>query len=703
MELLKPWHGQAYVMRLEPSRRFSTILGVVLVGLSLGGLLWLRGQRESASATTSGGRMAPDTLSFFTWGATAFLVLGFVTALVNGRRWLLMRRIVTMSTSRDGRALRPRTEWTVEGARAQRVPRLSIENGWTGRDAPVERRLRRVTGTSNVTGGRPMRMAYLRLFDNQPRSRTFLQGAWREFGYVYMLRSASSVSPGELRELRRYGIDKLFVSSRSELRSELTLENQAPQLTRFRVFRHLAPTVVRTYDRYGAFPPVAVLCHGSFWRAAVDELLLRVDAVCLDLSGFRPKHQGTGYELQRVIDRFPIERVLFLADPTSNLTFLSHVLDSAWQQMAADSPNATGDARTTHLAITDRLQTTVTRNASGQEIRRETRLLARRKQTRRIAAGLQSVLSSAPPVRREPWGTPASAPSPDDESRTSGGVPRSSPIGWVAALALTGATALGLATAAPGLAVGAYGSVEADLPSGDPSSGVSSAADVVTVPDVLGDDVHSATQRLQELGFEASVTPVPYDAPLGVVIYQWPTAGTTADRGTGVQLEVSAGPESPSHGGTTEVPSLIGVDIEVAETLLSQRELRSYVVPTDSPEPAGMVLDCVPGEGEPVVQGTTVQLAVASGRNTIPDVLLRTLEDAETLMNEAGFAVELTMLETDEAEAGLVVHQSEPAGASAKLGSIVALTVAVPPIMDVPPMESPALDPSAASTITPTP
>lgn len=690
MGILKPWLGQGYVMRLEPSRRASTIVGVLLMGLALGGLLWLRERRESPSGTLTGDQLPPDALTFLTWAATVVLLLGFVMALVNGRRWWLNRRIVRLSMSKDGRELRPRTEWTVDGARAQRVPRLSIEDGWTRRDRRVKRRLRRVTSTSNVIGEEPIRVAYLRIFDNQPRSRTFLQGAWREFGYVYMLRSASSVSPAEFRGLRRYGVEEMFVSSHKDLDSELAMGESSPQRTRLRGFRHLAPTVVRTYDGYGAFPPVAVLCHGSFWRAAVDELLLRVDAVCLDLSGFRPKHEGTGYELQRVIDRFPIERVLFLADPKSNLKFLGGEIDRAWRQMSADSPNTNDAARTTHMAVTDRVRITITQNEHGQETRRETRLIAQRKQTRRIAAGLQLAIASAPPVRREPWGTPATAPTPVEVSQTYRSDSLSSPLGWIAALVLALLTVFGLAIAAPGLAPGVY------APKETVATKPSITTESVTVPDVVEERVRSAKRQLEQQGFEVSVGRVQDDAPRGTVIGQSPSAGTEWAEGSTVRLTVSAGRQQSPDPQLTTVPQVVGESLKDAEKMIIGANLEPLVAdePVSSSLSAGTVVDCEPGEGESADEGTTVELVVASGFNSVPNLVGKQQSEAEQYLKEEGFEVTITKSETEEVASGEVTGQSADAGTSLAVGTSIELTVAISPT------ETPTPSPSPASIIT---
>jgi hypothetical protein len=46
-----------------------------------------------------------------------------------------------------------------------------------------------------VVGRPPLHIVYLRVFENGACARIFVQGAWREFGYVYLLRSAASVGP----------------------------------------------------------------------------------------------------------------------------------------------------------------------------------------------------------------------------------------------------------------------------------------------------------------------------------------------------------------------------------------------------------------------------------------------------------------------------------------------------------------------------
>ena len=69
-------------------------------------------------------------------------------------------------------------------------------------------------------------------------------------------------------------------------------------------------------------------------------LLYRADLVVLDLSGMMPGNAGTRYEIQRVIDRIPIERVIFLADRRSDRDYLHDEIGRAWSQMAFGLPNS---------------------------------------------------------------------------------------------------------------------------------------------------------------------------------------------------------------------------------------------------------------------------------------------------------------------------------------------------------------------------
>jgi len=55
--------------------------------------------------------------------------------------------------------------------------------------------------------------------------------------------------------------------------------------------------------------------------------------------------------LQRVVDRFPIDHVMLLAETTSDRHFLTAQVGGASAQMAEGSPNTGSDRRTVHVEL----------------------------------------------------------------------------------------------------------------------------------------------------------------------------------------------------------------------------------------------------------------------------------------------------------------------------------------------------------------
>jgi hypothetical protein len=172
-------------------------------------------------------------------------------------------------------------------------------------------------------------------------------------GYVYLLRSADQVPAEELDAAEATGsVASMFIATPAQLDAALADvrvgRNELPPMPDglVRKWRWLATSLENQ-----AYPQRAFLCHGNFWKTAVDLLLQRMDLVMVDLTGFGLDNTGTAYELQRVIDTFPIERVTLLADRTSDQPFLAAQVRAAWSRMADGSPNAGTGGRTVHVEL----------------------------------------------------------------------------------------------------------------------------------------------------------------------------------------------------------------------------------------------------------------------------------------------------------------------------------------------------------------
>jgi hypothetical protein len=318
----------------------SFVFALVVIALVTAGALLARYRPESAGDS--------DDLDV---GEAVVVVLFGIGLLVMGvgslRRWLRARRVEELSedpTLGVGTPPEPSTR------RAPVIPRLEVAISAPG--SPPTRSPRRIVSTAeNVFGRRPWNLAYLRLFENEARVREFLDGPWRECGYVHLIRSATSVGPEEL-EAAEEG-DPVFINSDSWLLTELAAQPAEPLPPGKHVLSTIAGGTVKVRDPYGSYPVRSLLCHSSYWKSALDVLLERMDVVVLDLSGYQRENLGTGYELQRVIDRFPISRCVLLADPLSDSDFLEAQVQEAWLRMADGSPNAGEQPREVRIAPTE--------------------------------------------------------------------------------------------------------------------------------------------------------------------------------------------------------------------------------------------------------------------------------------------------------------------------------------------------------------
>jgi hypothetical protein len=560
-------------MWLEPGRRAATVMGCVVAGAGAAEVLGT--SRASQAAGSS-------TVSVLGWIGLVLLCAGLLFALVNLRRWRASSAVRRFVESEDSGSVQPDGIMQIAEVGSSRIPQLEID--WIPRRGLASVRAQRVTPDSNVAGRPPLQIAYLRLFDNQPRARTFLEGAWREFGTVFMLRSASSVSTRELRSLRRgdVGEDGIgLVRTRAQLLEAIASTGREPVRRRRARLTGLAPTRVTCWDWHGSYAPVAVLCHGGFWKEAVDELLLHVDLVCLDLSGFQHINEGTAYELQRVVDRFPLERVAFLCDPHSDTRYLAASIQQAWERMAVGSPNEGVASRWTQMAETDTFVTTIQVDQKGQERSRHTRLHARRRQTRRLAAELQRRVAAAPEPPRAPWRNPTGWVTVAPPRASVSGL---SVLRTVAGVLVSTALVIGAFLAPSAIAT----QEQAMSARWRPPSSTHAVPTPVTDPGTGAGD-RSLDVREQDTPDTTPDTTPPDTTP--------PDRGTTA---IGTPTGIS-------------VPTVLGRTVDDAVATLTQAGLRSRIDRRPSTRPAGEVIGQDPEDGASVEPGRTVVLTVSTG------------------------------------------------------------------------------------------
>ncbi len=186
---------------------------------------------------------------------------------------------------------------------------------------------------------RPARLLLLRTFGFRRRSeRLFdqLSARWRYAGPIELIAAPDlaghSVDPAKFLDFLGGRLRRRFVIEPSDLDRRLAAVDDRPDPdARYRINE--------------------VFCGDDAWREAVRRLMQSSDLVVMDLRGFTPSNQGCVFELQSLIDRVPVEKIVLLVDATADVAFLRRTLNDCWHKMAEASPNRSSSAAVTLLDV----------------------------------------------------------------------------------------------------------------------------------------------------------------------------------------------------------------------------------------------------------------------------------------------------------------------------------------------------------------
>ncbi len=193
---------------------------------------------------------------------------------------------------------------------------------------------------------------------------------------------------------------------------------------------------------------------------------------------------------------------------------------------------------------------------------------------------------------------------------------------------------------------------------------------IIQVPSVVGLTPAEAKSLLHN--FTVNVTQGP-DAhiPMGRVASQLPLATSRVSAGSSISIIISEGP------GQTTVPiDLIGKALaEARNSLLAAGLSVTQIVPVDSNQSPGTVLQVNPTPGSTLPAGSGVILQIASGSALVPLVTSISEIEAQTILTQAGFLFKIIYAYDATQTLGNVLAQAPAAGASQSIGSSVTITV----------------------------
>ena len=197
----------------------------------------------------------------------------------------------------------------------------------------------------------------------------------------------------------------------------------------------------------------------------------------------------------------------------------------------------------------------------------------------------------------------------------------------------------------------------------------------VTVPRVVGESEALASRRLRAAGLEpAPAIASSASVPSGDVIYQLPSAGSRAPKGSRVTIGVSSGPGSAALGSYAGQTAAQAINkLRAAGFNPSRKDQPSSSVAV------GKVIGTEPPAGTELQVGSPVVVLVSSGpaQVRVPDVSGDSRNGAEAALTAVGLTVGTVTQQVSTTQvAGSVISQSPAAGSSVGTGTHVDLTIA---------------------------
>ncbi len=197
----------------------------------------------------------------------------------------------------------------------------------------------------------------------------------------------------------------------------------------------------------------------------------------------------------------------------------------------------------------------------------------------------------------------------------------------------------------------------------------------ITVPNVVGKPVEVAETSLKKLDLKVAVDEIASDeVPVGQVISQTPSAGTTVKARRIIHLTVSKG------GSAMLIPDLKGLTLEQAKERLEKLGLTLGAVENgnDPDKPADVIISQSPESGTNTSKGTRVNIVININKKAeVPNVVGMPLSEARNALLAAHLSIG-TITSTDGISAddnnAVVVDQNPQSGESAS-NSVVNLSI----------------------------
>ena len=211
---------------------------------------------------------------------------------------------------------------------------------------------------------------------------------------------------------------------------------------------------------------------------------------------------------------------------------------------------------------------------------------------------------------------------------------------------------------------------------------------LVSIPNLLGEDVNLASSHLYDLGLNVSAQAVSSDQTPGIVLATDPIAGSDLRPGRNVLLTYAV---SPGQVATVSVPQLGGqvMSSMVQQTLEKAKLKLGQIVYIHANVPDGIILSQTPEANSQTDEGNAINVLVSLGpiKETffVPDLRGLSYPEALDLISLSGLSVpKVNRMMTTRYLPDTVIEQSIPANTVISNATVLELTLATQePLVDV--------------------
>lgn len=200
-------------------------------------------------------------------------------------------------------------------------------------------------------------------------------------------------------------------------------------------------------------------------------------------------------------------------------------------------------------------------------------------------------------------------------------------------------------------------------------------SDEIAVPNVVGDDLDTAKEKLENLGLTYEVVAKEKtDGKANIVTKQDPEADFKVKKDFKISLTISESKDS------VEVPNIVGETILDAESILNKYGLKlaepSYE--EDSEHEEGTIIKQEPSEGSQAEKNTLVKVVVSKGNSDsieVPELVGVNKDAAIKTLTELGLKYKITSKDSEDYDKDIVIEQSVTSGSTVQKDEVIDLVV----------------------------